>query len=62
MCHIVDMCFNEIKTNINNNYNDEEILKNIFNKEFYNELNNFNINKLNINNNIDNKDNNNSFF
>ena len=62
MSHIVDMCFNEIKTNINNNYNDEEILKNIFNKEFYNELNNFNINKLNINNNIDNKDNNNSFF
>ena len=62
MCHIVDMCFNEIKTNINNNYNDEEILKNIFNKEFYNELNNFNINKLNINNNIDNKDDNNYFF
>ena len=62
MSHIVDMCFNEIKTNINNNYNDEEILKNIFNKEFYNELNNFNINKLNINNNIDNKDDNNYFF
>ena len=62
MSHIVDMCFNEIKTNINNNYNDEEILKNIFNKEFYNELNNFNVNKLNINNNIDNKDDNNYFF
>jgi len=62
MSHIVDMCFNEIKTNINNNYNDEEILKNIFNNEFYNELNNFNINKLKINNNIDNKDDNNYFF
>jgi hypothetical protein len=60
MCHIVDKCYNEIKNN-NNNFNDLEILKNIFNNEFYNQLNNFNINKLNINN-IENKDGNNSFF
>ena len=60
MCYIVDKCYNEIKNN-NNNFNDLEILKNIFNNEFYNQLNNFNINKLNINN-IENKDGNNSFF